>query len=101
MLAQSIHVYPSGGTWTIKKEGKPAKTFPSQREAVDAAKESVRKQKAGKLVVYGKNGQIQKYEAFGMPRIQDSPKKSRIAGRIGRAVGKMALERVIGSTPSR
>jgi hypothetical protein len=45
-------------------------------------------------VVHGKNGQIQEYETYRMTRILDPPRKSRMAGRIGRAVGKMALERV-------
>jgi len=94
MAAKTVHVYRSDGVWTVKKEGTSAKTFSSQRKAVDAARESVKKAGAGQLVVYGRNGQIREYRTYRMTRIQDPPKRSRIAGRIERAVGKMALERV-------
>jgi hypothetical protein len=94
MAAKTVHVYRSDGAWAVKKEGKSAKIFSTQRDAVDAAKESVRCERAGQFVVHGINGQIREYETHGMTRIQDPPKKSRMAGRIGRAVGKVALERV-------
>jgi hypothetical protein len=94
MVAKTVHVYRFDGAWTVKKVGKSAKSFSTQREAVDAAKKSVKKERAGQFVVHGRNGQIREYGTYRMTRIQDPPKKSRIAGRIGRAVGKMALERV-------
>src|ERR1700676_932631 len=49
---------------------------------------------AGQLVVHGRNRQIREYGTYRMTRIQDPPKKSRLAGPIARAVGKVALERV-------
>jgi uncharacterized protein DUF2188 len=94
MAAKTVHVYPSDGTWAVKQEGKSAKTFSTQQEAVHAAKKIVKGRKAAQLVVHGKNGQILEHEAHGMIRIQDPPKKSRIAERIERAVAKVALERV-------
>jgi hypothetical protein len=94
MAAKTIHVYRSNGTWTVKKEGKSARIFPTQQKAVHAAKESVKKEGAGQFVVHRRNGQIQEYETYRMTRIQDPPKKSRRALRIERAVGKIALERV-------
>ena len=94
MAAKTIHVYPSEGTWAVKREGRSARTFSTQREAVDAARKSFENERAGQFVVYGKSGQIREYEVHGMIRIQDPPKKSRMAGRIGQAVGKVVLERV-------
>jgi hypothetical protein len=94
MAAKTVHVYRSDGAWQVKKEGKSAKIFSTQRKAVDAAKKSVKKERAGQFVVHGRNGQIREYGTYRMTRIQDPPKKSRLAGRIARAVGKVALERV-------
>ncbi len=94
MATKTIHVYRSNGSWTVKKEGKSAKTFSTQREAVYAAKEAVKHAKAAQFVVYGKDGQIRESGTHGMARIQAPPKKSRIAARIGRAVGQLALRRV-------
>src|SRR5437660_1946946 len=85
MAAKTVHVYRSDGS---------ARTFSTQREAVDAARASVKSERSGQFAVHGKNGEIREYETHGMIRIQDPPKKSRMAGRIGRAVGKVVLERV-------
>jgi len=57
-------------------------------------KETARKNSAAQFVVHGKNGEILDYGTYGTVKIQDPPKKSRIAGRIGRIVGKVALERI-------
>jgi hypothetical protein len=94
VAAKTVHVYHADGTWSVKKEGKSAKTFPTQRAAVDAAKESAQSEKAGQFVVHGKNGQIREHQTYGMPRIQPPPKKSRLARLIAQAVGQVALERV-------
>jgi hypothetical protein len=94
MAAKTIHVYPADGVWATKKEGESAKTFSTQQKAVDAAKQTVKNERAGQFVVHGKRGEIREYETHGMTRIQDPPKKSRMAGRIARAVGTLALERV-------
>ncbi len=93
MEQKTIHVYRSDGVWAVKRAGTSARTFPTQRAAVAAAKETAKKQNA-QFVVYGKNGGILDYGAYGIVRIQDPPRKSRIAGQIGRIVGKMALEKV-------
>lgn len=99
MLAKTLHVYRSNGLWSVKKEGESAKTFSTEREAVRAAKESVKTQ-GGQFVLHGNNGRIRQYEVHGMTRIQDPPKKSPAAKRIGRAVGKAVLERVQSHPPS-
>jgi hypothetical protein len=94
MAAKTVHVYRSDEGWQVKKEGKSAKIFSTQQQAVEDAKKSVKKERAGQFVVHGRNGQIREYGTYRMTRIQDPPKKSRLAGRIARAVGKVSLERV-------
>src|SRR5688572_29163053 len=93
-MTRTFHVFPSGGGCVLQKEGNSAETFPTQREAVKAARRIVRDKAAGQVVIHGKDGGIREHETYGMTRIQDPPKKSRLAKRIGRAVGKVALERV-------
>src|SRR5579863_6229911 len=93
-MTSTFHVYPSDGGWVVQKEGKTAETFPTQREAVEAARQIVKDKTAGQLVIHGRDGRIREHETYGMTRIQDPPKKSRLAKRIGRAVGKVALNRV-------
>lgn len=77
-----------------KKEGKSGRTFSTQQEAVTAAREKIKKDGSGQLVVHGRDGEIRKHETYRMTRIQNHPKKSPIAREIRRAVGKVVLERV-------
>lgn len=93
-VTRTLHVYPSDGVWVVQKEGKSAETFRTKRKAVEAAREIVKDKSAGQLAIHGRDGRILEHEAYGMTRIQDPPKKSRLAKRIGQAVGKMALRRV-------
>jgi hypothetical protein len=93
-MTKTFHVYRSNGGWVVQKEGKRANMFRTQREAVEAARQIVKDSAAGQLVIHGSDGQVRDHETYGMTRIQDPPKKSRLAKRIQRAVGKVALERV-------
>ena len=101
-MTKTYHIYPSDGGWLVQKEGMRAETFQTQREAVEAARLIVKGTSAGQLVIRGKDGQIRDYESYGMTRIQDPPRKSKLAKRIGRAVGKikggapLAADRVSG-----
>ena len=90
---RTVHIYRSDGAWAVKKEGVVAETFSTQREAVTAARQSVRS-KAGQLVIHGADGRILEHETYGMTPVQDPPRKSRLAKRIGRAVGRIALKRL-------
>jgi len=92
-------VYRFDGAWAVKKEGGPVRTFSTQRKAVDAARKSLKGVRVGQLVVHGRDGRIRKCVTRGMPRVQDPPRKSRLAGPIGRAVAKIVLARVIGPPP--
>src|ERR1043165_6052393 len=84
MAAKTVHVFPSNGTWVVKREGKSGKRFGTQGEAVQAARKSVRMERAGQFVVHGENGKITDHGAYGMTRVQDPPKKSRRARDIER-----------------
>ena len=94
MAAETVHVFPSDGTWVVKREGKSGKIFVTQGEAVLAARKSVKTKKAGQFVVHGTDGRIKDHGTYRMTPIQDPPKKSRRAGDIERAVGEISLRRV-------
>ena len=98
MIAKTVHVFPSDGCWEVKREGKSGKMFVTQREAVDAARETLKKESAGQFVVHGRDGQIREHGAYRMTPIQDPPKKSSGANDIARAVSKVALIRVKSDT---
>ena len=42
MVAKTVHVFPSDGSWEVKREGKSGKMFVTQRETVDAARKTVK-----------------------------------------------------------
>lgn len=95
MARKTVHVYPEDGAWAVNRDGACAETFATQREAVKAARDAARRA-GGQLVIHGQDGRITEHETYGMTVIQDPPKKSRLARTIGRAVGKIALERIQG-----
>lgn len=95
MAAKTVHVFPSDGTWVVKREGKSGKIFVTQGEAIQAARKSVKTEKAGQFVVHGTDGKIKDHEAYRMTPVQDPPRKSRRAGDIERAVGEISLRRVL------
>lgn len=94
VAAKTVHVFPSDGTWVVKREGKSGKIFVTQREAVQAARKSVKTEKAGQFVVHGTDGKIEEHGAYRMTAVQDPPKKSRRAIDIERAVGKISLRHI-------
>lgn len=94
MATKTYHVFPSNGAWAVKKEGARAETYRTQGEAIKAARTTAKKAKSGQLVVHARDGRIREHETYGMSPVQDPPRKSRLAKRIGRAVGKVALKRV-------
>jgi hypothetical protein len=94
MATKTFHIYRSNGSWTVKKEGRPAEAFPTQREAVEAARKTIKKDGVGQFVVYGPNSDIRKHESYGMTKILRPRKKSPIAKQISRAVGQVMLARI-------
>ena len=91
-MTKTFHVYPSDAGWVVRKEGRRAETYPTQREAVDAARQSIKDSTQGQLVIHKRDGSIRDHQTYGMPRVQDPPKKSRLAKQIERAVEKVTLE---------
>jgi hypothetical protein len=94
MASKTYHVFPRDGAWAVKKEGAIAETYRTQGEAIKAARKAARKSTEGQLAIHGRDGRVREHETYGMTPIQDPPRKSRLAKRIGRAVGKVALQRV-------
>ncbi len=94
MAGRTIHVYRSDLGWEVKKQGKRADVYGTKREAVAMAVRKARKAKAAQLAVYGKDGRMVDYRAYGMPRIQAHPKKSSMADEIERAVHKIVMARL-------
>jgi hypothetical protein len=98
MAAITVHVFPSDGTWVLKREGKSGKIFVTQREAIKAARKSAKAEKAGQFVVHGTDGRIKDHGVYRMTPVQHPPRKSRRASDIERAVGEISLRRVQGDT---
>ena len=94
MAAKTYHVFPSRGTWTVKKEGATGQNYRTQGEAIQAARLIAKKAHGGQLVVHARDGSIREHETYGMIPVQDPPRKSSLAKRIGRAVGQLALQRI-------
>jgi hypothetical protein len=95
MAAKTLHVYRSDEGWAVKKEGKPAKTFGTKREAFQTAVRGVKNATAAQIVVHGKDGRITEHRTYGMPTVQNHPKESSLrAKRIARAVAKVVLDRL-------
>jgi hypothetical protein len=94
MVSKTVHVYASGGAWTVRSEGVKGRNYPTQREAIAVGMAVIRSKAGGQLVVHGRNGQIRQQHAYKMTPIQDPPKKSRWAKKIRAAVGKVALRRL-------
>jgi hypothetical protein len=101
-MAKTVHVIPADGQWAVKREGSKAdrvsRVYSTQREAIDSAKDMVKGEGEGQLVVHGRNGQIREHDTYGMPQIQDPPGKK--SAKIEKAVGKITRDRLeLGADP--
>ncbi|MFN7923198.1 MAG: DUF2188 domain-containing protein [Bryobacteraceae bacterium] len=94
MVAKTYHVYWWNGSWSVRKEGGTAKVFRTQREAIHAARGIVKKMGRAQLAIHGADGRVRIHETYGIRRVMDVPKKSRLAKQIGRAVGQLAIMRL-------
>ena len=95
-MTRTLYVYrEDGGAWVVRKEGRAAKVFPTQAEAVATAIKSGRNSKPAQVVVLGSNGQLLAHKSYGLPKIQDFPKRGRLTARkIANAVGLVTLNRL-------
>ena len=95
MVAKTVHVYPSGGAWAVKKDGQRAETFGTKREAVDVAVRRTKKGRSGQLVVHARDGRISDHRTYGLPKVQNPPKRGALGSKkIAKAVGKVVRDRL-------
>jgi hypothetical protein len=62
---KNLHVIPRDDKWAVVGEGKsrPSSTFDTQTEAIEAARK-LAKDRAGQLVVHGRNGRIRERDSY-------------------------------------
>ena len=98
MAAKTTHVVPKNGGWAVRKEGSAKSRvamYPTQKEAVDAAREIVRRASAGQVVVHGIDGSMRTRESHGLPVVQNPPRKSKLGSKaIEKAVSTVIRERL-------
>ena len=72
-MSGNQHVLPSGDRWAVRRVGatRPSRVFPTQREAIVAARGFAQKQ-AIDLFIHGIDGRIEGYETY--KRATDSKK---------------------------
>jgi hypothetical protein len=60
------HVVPHDGKWAVRGEGNDRATsvHPTQREAIEAAREIARNQRA-ELLIHGEDGKIRERDSYG------------------------------------
>jgi hypothetical protein len=69
--------------------------FPTQQEAIDAARKIVQHSSAGQIVVHGRDGSMRWQDVHGLPLVQTPPRKSAIGTKaIEKAVSTVIRERL-------
>lgn len=95
MAAKTVHVYPSGGAWAVRKDGQKVQTFDTKRQAVLVGVNHSRKGGSGQLVIHAKNGRVLDFRTYRLPKVQDPPKAGLLGfSKIKKAVGKVVRERL-------
>jgi hypothetical protein len=94
MAKKTVHVFPSGKEWTVKREGKAPAVFPRRKDAVENARRQVIDSDApGQVVVHRPDGRFVCLLTRGMPKVQKPPAKSSLgAHNIQKAVSKILRE---------
>lgn len=66
MLGRGQHVVPRDGRWAVRRTGadRVTRSFDTQREAIDLARELARSQKT-ELYIHGKDGRIRQRDSYG------------------------------------
>ena len=100
MSAKTTHVIPKNGGWAVKKEGsanRNASVYSTQKEAIEAAREIVRRTSAGQVVIHLLDGSMRTRDIHGLPKLQHAPRKSKLGSKaIERAVSAVIRERLSG-----
>ena len=96
-MAKTVHVFPSGKGWAVKRQGSgnTGAFFLTQKDAVASARFIVKKSASGQVAIHGRGGRIAAAYVHGLPKIQKSPVKSSLGSKnIAKAVSELALERL-------
>ncbi|MCU0599890.1 MAG: DUF2188 domain-containing protein [Desulfobacterales bacterium] len=66
MSGKNQHVVPAGDKWGVRGAGnsKLTRTFDTQREAINAARETAMNQRS-ELLIHGTNGRIRERNSYG------------------------------------
>lgn len=66
---ENQHVVPAGNGWAVKRAGskKATKTFDTQRDAIQRAREIARN-KGSELLIHGRDGKIREKNTYGRDR---------------------------------
>ncbi|MBL8292822.1 MAG: DUF2188 domain-containing protein [Bryobacterales bacterium] len=100
ITAKTMHVVPNNGGWAVMREGSAASTvrvYATQKEAVRAAREIVRRTVAGQVVIHGADGSMRTRDRHGLPMVQPPPRKSTLGSKaIAQAVSTVIRERLAG-----
>lgn len=96
MPEKTFHVYRAkSGEWAVKKAGAKSVVFPSQQEAVKAARHNAENQSQSQVVVHRKDGQFLIKEIHGLPVVQKPPKKSSLGtANISKAISDTVRKRL-------
>ncbi len=66
MAGKNQHVVPNGSNWGVRGAGNDrlTRTFPTQSQAIDHARDTARRQNS-ELLVHGRNGRIRERDSYG------------------------------------
>ncbi len=96
-MATTVHVIPRNGHWAVEPVNPPRPkqelVFTTQKAAIANARQLVRKDSGGQVVVHGRDGRVRGHYTYGMPTIQNPPGKKSL--RIEKAVSKITLNRLV------
>jgi hypothetical protein len=96
MAEKTFHVYRAeDGHWAVGKAGVRSKTFPSQYQAVKAARHAARGERESQVVVHERDGKLVVKELHGFPSVQNPPRKSSLGtARISKVISDSVRKRL-------
>lgn len=106
MTGRTTHILPTDGGWAVMKDAhstrKGARTraksvYPTQKEAIAAARRLASKASAWEVLLHGRNGSYRIVERHGLPEVRNRPNRSSLAREaIRKAVSAIIRERLLG-----
>ncbi len=89
--------FKTGNQWSVRKPDveRSSSVSPTQKQAIDAAREMVHRSSSGQVVVHSRNGSMHWRDVHGLPEIQKPPRKSDLGtSAIKKAVSTVIRERL-------